>query len=198
MISMRSKIVIPTALAALALAAVVVAQTAKKPATPPAAPAPAVNPADKTLHFQSSVGSFKILPPSEDPVTGTLTFNFTGTVLISDLQGTATPTGNVRKEYDNAEHHKTLYFGTGKMTVAGKFRSVQFFGRDVDGEFTGVGIMRLYGEFDRNLKTGYFWFDPKDKKPWGNGGMQVPIPQVHYNQPGNGGQEPTVKDASKG
>lgn len=130
-----------------------------------------------TVFFETKIGSFKLIGSPEVPVRGTLTINFSGTVLISELRGTITPVGNIRREYQNDKFKKVGYFGKGKLIVQGTMRSVQFFGRDLTGSFKGVGLMRLYGEFDKDLKTGFYWYDPSEKFAWGNGGMMAVVPQ---------------------
>jgi hypothetical protein len=128
----------------------------------------------------TKVGSFKILPRGDVNPSGTLTMSFVGSVLISELKGTVVPEGNVRKEYDNIAKGKQVWFGTGKLTIDGSFGAVQWFGRDLNAKFSGNGYMRLYGEFDKNLQTGYYWFDPTSKKYWGNYGTSFGVPEVVF------------------
>jgi hypothetical protein len=130
--------------------------------------------------FETNVGSFKILPRGQTIPSGQLTMAFTGSVLISEMKGTITPEGNVRREYNNKQRGKEVWFGTGKLTLNGNFRAVQWFGRNLKAKFNGNGFIRLYGEFDKNLDTGYYWFKPTDKKYWGNYGVGVQIPEVTY------------------
>ena len=138
-----------------------------------------------TLNFETSVGSFKLLGSDETPATGNLSFNFNGTVLVTGEDAKVAVEGDVRQEYENKEFAKKIYFGKGKLTVTGKVRSVQFFGSDLKGSFKGVGIMRMYGEFDQDLNTGFYQFAGGDKIPWGTGGVQTPVPQQIYNQTTN-------------
>jgi hypothetical protein len=131
--------------------------------------------------FNTNVGSFKLLATDEDPAEGTLDIVFRGTLLISNLEpgSTLLVTGNVRKEIDDQKYKRQVYFGDGRITLVGKFRSVQFFGRGLRGAFDGHGIARLYGEFDKNLDTGLYWYEGfQQKNPWSTGGspMQVPLP----------------------
>ncbi|MCC7230841.1 MAG: hypothetical protein IT203_10640 [Fimbriimonadaceae bacterium] len=130
------------------------------------------------LWLSTRVGSFKLLPRGDVMPSGTLTMSFTGSVLSSDLKGQVIPEGSVRKEYDNSKKGKQVWFGTGKLTITGAFMAVQWFGRNLDAKFNGNGFIRLYGEFDKNLDTGYYWFDPKDKKFWGTYGNGVGIPEM--------------------
>lgn len=132
------------------------------------------------LWFETNVGSFKILPRGDVLPSGDLSFSFTGSVLISELKGTVVPGGNVRREYLNKERGKEVWFGTGTLTIKGSFRSVQWFGRNLKAKFSGNGYMRLYGEFDKNLDTGYYWFDAKDKKYWGNYGTGFGVPEQKF------------------
>ncbi len=132
------------------------------------------------LWFETNVGSFKILPRGDVLPSGDLTMSFTGSVLVSELKGTITPEGNVRREYSNKERNREVWFGTGKLTLKGNFRAIQWFGRDLKAKFSGNGFVRLYGEFDKNLDTGLFWFDPKEKRYWGNHGLGVGLPEQQF------------------
>jgi len=129
----------------------------------------------KILNFESKIGSFKAMG-TDNPAHGLLQITFSGTVLVSGLNGKVAMEGNIIKEYDDAPHKKQVYHGTGKMTVDGDFTGIQFFGKDLKGRFVGVSIFRLYGEFDKDLNTGSFWYDGGDKRDWGTGGMQLPVP----------------------
>lgn len=195
--SSRSKapIKLVVALGLLAsIASFVIAQGERKPVQAPPAPRPTAQGAYQKpdyknmkvssdrddLWFETNVGSFKILPRGDVLPSGDLSFSFTGSVLISELKGTVVPEGNVRREYFNKERGKEVWFGTGKLTIKGSFRAVQWFGRNLKAKFSGNGYMRLYGEFDKNLDTGYYWFDPKDKKFWGNYGAGFGIPEQKF------------------
>ena len=142
------------------------------------------------ITFESKVGSLKILGSDTVPVEGTLDINFTGTVLISQMDPTSnvTTSGSVRKEYTTKDGSKILYFGSGKLHLVGKMRAFQFFGRDLSGHYDGYGIFRFYGEFDKNLDTGNYWYDNDPHRPWGTGGMQIPVPN-----PGTTGESAQVK-----
>lgn len=132
------------------------------------------------LWFETKVGSFKLVPRGTTIPSGELAMKFTGSVLISEMNGTVTPEGNVRREYVNKERKKEVWFGTGKLTIKGSFRAVQWFGRDLKAKFNGNGFIRLYGEFDKDLETGFYWFDPAKKQYWGNFGAGVQIPEVQF------------------
>lgn len=136
-----------------------------------------------TLIFETHVGSFKILGGA-DPAHGKVTFSFTGTVLVNGLVGNLTFTGNVKKEFENKERKEQAYFGTGSMTVEGTFRSVQWFGRDMKAVFQGVGIVRLNGEYDKNLDTGFVRYGNETKmSPWYQGGRQFEVPEPLMMRP---------------
>ena len=148
----------------------------------PVRPLPKVTLGTDMLMFGSSVGSFKILGSDETPASGKLSFSFNGSVLVSGLEGTTVTEGGVRKEYENKEFGKTAYFGKGKITITGKARSIQFFGRDVQGSFKGTGLMRLYGEFDKKLDTGWVMYAGGERGAWGTGGNIKVVPQQIYKQ----------------
>src|SRR5690349_1504598 len=69
--------------------------------------------------FETNVGSFKILPRGDVLPSGDLKLSFTGSVLISELNGTATPEGNVRREYQNKERGREVWFGSGSLIIKG-------------------------------------------------------------------------------
>lgn len=149
-----------------------------KPASvPPVVTTPTVTEMDD-LYFSTKVGSFKILQKGPDAMPkGTVTMSFTGSVLISNLKGTVTPSGSVRREYNDAKRNKQVWFGTGKLVISGEFQAIQWFGRDLNAQFHGNAVVRLVGEFDKDLETGYFWFDPAHKQFWGNNMRTVAVPE---------------------
>ena len=158
--------------------------------TPPVATTPAiprsamalVPPAaiGDTLHLQSHIASFKIVERGEDLPAGTLNLNFQGTVLVSGLApGSYLQTsGDVREEYESKPHGKQVYFGRGKLILVGKFKSCEWFGRDLDMTFKGAGIVRVISEFDKKLETGHFWFDPTRKQPLQTQLIPIVVPEV--------------------
>lgn len=144
------------------------------------------------LHLQTRLGSFKLLDGR-----GRLEIAFTGTVLISGLRpeedaqrrakyrgispldGSLQVTGNVRREW--AGHNRQVFYGTGRIVLNGQFRGVQWFGRDMQARWIGDGISRLYGEFDQNLQTGWYWYDNIERAvPWGAVGMQAVLPEPTF------------------
>lgn len=126
-----------------------------------------------TMHMRTKIGSFKAVDAS-----GRFEMDFKGTVLISQLKGTAVPSGNLRKEYDS--HGRQVYFGAGKIVVTGSWRGIQWFGTDMSATWYGAGLIRLTGEFDKDLNTGEFWFsDPSKKQFWlTSSAMTVTLPSV--------------------
>ena len=138
-----------------------------------AQPAPAQGEDKPILHMQCNIGSFKMLPTE-----GTYDISFTGTVLIDNMDGTITPEGKLRLEYN--EHDKKAYFGTGKLTLKGKWKSLQWFGRDMTCRLEGHTMLRLYGEFDKDLNTGFFWYGDgakPDKFVWRSPGYTIFCPK---------------------
>lgn len=138
------------------------------------APAMAMSqaPTQGTLFLKTNVGSFKILGVEDRPAEGKVLVTFTGTLLVNKVTGAdpkITVSGNLRKEYENKPHLQEAYHGTGTMTIEGKFVSIQWFGRDLTARWDGFGIARLVGEFDKDLKTGKYWYiqNPDDIKEWG-------------------------------
>ncbi len=146
-----SSLLIATAFASIAFA---------QPATPEQRAGVEPNPGFGTMHLQTNLGSFKLVDGK-----GRAEFTFTGTVLLSQVKGQASVTGDVRKEYD--ARGRQVYSGTGKVVVVGSWRGIQWFGRNMKGFWYGAGVARVGGEFDRNLKTGELWYDdPKTVMAW--------------------------------
>lgn len=138
-----------------------------------------------TFYLQTKVGSFKLLGAGDNVPTGHFEINFTGTILLSGVNGKLTVEGKLHKEYENTKRQKVVYFGTGKVVVDGKLASAQWFGRDMTAMLKGFGVFRMYGEFDKNLDTGEFWYgnEPNKKQPWGTGGREVLVPQPARDRP---------------
>lgn len=181
------------ALAAVSLPLSALAQTAKPAAQKPAQPA--MSQKSTVLNLQTKIGSFKMLGVGTTPASGTIVMNFTGTVLVSGLKGKLTPSGNVRREIYHENRGKQVFFGTGKLIIQGSFQGVQWFGRNLTATVDGFGVLRLAGEFDRELNTGFYWYGPKgEKKPWNTGGITVTsTPPVEPKV-----AAPRVRDIGKG
>lgn len=139
------------------------------------------------IYFNTNVGSFKILGINEIPVEGTIDLEFKGTVLVSDLEpgSSIVVSPGIRREIDDKKLNKQVYFGHGRITIEGKLRALQFFGTDLRARFDGFGFIRLYGEFDRNLDTGLFWFKgfETQQAPWNNGGISFSVPRADLVKP---------------
>lgn len=132
--------------------------------------------ATDVMFLETKIGSFKLLN-----CTGKLTFSFQGTVLVSGLEGTITPSGNLKKEFESKENKRVAYFGTGSLTLSGKWRGVQWFGTNMKGSFDGNGVARLTGEFDENMNTGYYWYKSNpEKQIWFSTTVDRPIPPPEF------------------
>ena len=134
-----------------------------------------------TIFFKTNVGSFKILGLPVRSAEGKIQVSFTGTMLINRASMTDPKisfTGNLKKEYDNTQHLQVAYHGTGKMVIDGHFQSIQWFGRNMSAQWDGFGIARLVGEFDKELKTGEYWYalNPTQVRDWGTQLKEVPNP----------------------
>jgi hypothetical protein len=131
-----------------------------------------------TIHFSTRLGSFKLVSVENEPVSGHLEMTFKGGLLVSGIDTPPKPVGKIREEYTYAPLKKYAFSGEGKLVLDGTFRSLQWFGSDLDATFVGRGKLRLVGEFDRDLKTGEYWTtDPKKVQPWpANNLMEVPVP----------------------
>lgn len=148
-----------------------------------------VAPGADTVHLQTTIGSFKLIDGE-----GTVSFSFEGTVLLINVKGDIKPEGNLRKEFDEPKMNRVAYFGKGKLTIKGSWHGIQWFGTNMTGTIKGSSIVRIVGEFDKDLNTGTYWFDddPTTKNPWYTSGYQfvVPKPARNSNKPvrrGSGG-----------
>lgn len=154
--------------ALLLLPALGVPQT---PSTPPAG-----DTGEMTL--KAAIGSFKLVSPGDRNAYGKLEMNFRGTLLIVGLKP-KTPlqiSGNLRKEYDNQNRERVIYHGQGRVVIDGTVKSVQWFGRDLSARFNGMGIFRLYGEFDKTGMTGTYQYTGDKLRYWGSGGITAVVP----------------------
>lgn len=111
-----------------------------------------------TMHLQTNLGSFKSIDGE-----GRLEVKFSGTLLLTKHTDGKIDviSGSLRKEYD--KNQRTIYTGTASVVITGKWRGIQWFGKDMVATWWGKGAMRITGEFDRNLKTGDYWYDKKEE-----------------------------------
>ncbi len=140
-----------------------------------------------TVHLTTKLGSFKLFNGS-----GHIHIDFKGTVLVTFLQGTITTSGNVKKEYPVPQAgpaatrdggNRQAFHGDGAIDIncgpKGGFKSIQWFGRDMTCVWTGAGGFRLFGEYDKNLDTGYMWYGNNEatKERWPIGGGDLLLPK---------------------
>lgn len=124
------------------------------------------------MHLTTNIGSFKILNGE-----GKFDFTLRGSVMINRYKGKPLIIqGNLQKQYEGKD--RIVLFGTGRVVMEGTWRGMQWFGRDMKAVWYGKGVARLTGEFDKNLETGWYWYnDPNDKNAWsGQGSFDVPNP----------------------
>lgn len=166
--SRKSKLILGVALIAATVSGLVWAQGGSS------LPADAAlsDPSYGELNMTTKIGSFKLL----DGV-GRVEVSFSGTMLVSQLKGQISTSGNLKKEYDARE--RQVYHGTGRVVIDGEFRGIQWFGTNMNGVWRGRGVARITGEFDQNLETGYYWYgkDPSRKVPWSMYGTTVLNPE---------------------
>lgn len=146
-----------------------------------------------TFHMHTRLGSFKVVSQGDTPAQGRFEMSFTGSAMISHLDGKLEVLGNLRKEYDKGG--RKVYQGTGKIIVTGKWRSLQWFGRNMQAVWYGKGAIRLTGEFDNQLETGQYWYeDPNVKNYWQPGGsVTLGLPEF-----GDAGVKPVERGKEKG
>ncbi len=136
------------------------------------------NPNYGTLHMQTTLGSFKLLP-KDDLAEGRVEMSFAGTLLLVQAKGDIQISSGLRKEYEG--HGRQVYFGRGTAVIEGRFRAIQWFGRDLKAKWIGDGVARLYGEFDEKLSTGVYYYDnPSEPRAWGTFGTQAILPEPQY------------------
>lgn len=122
-----------------------------------------------TLHLQTNVGSFRLIDG-----LGRVEISFSGSILFNQVKGFdggkgLKMEGNLRKEYEGND--RLLLSGTGRVVVTGRWRGIQWFGTNMRAVWYGRGMARISGEFDRNLETGWYWYDnPKVRNQWMAGG----------------------------
>ncbi len=135
-----------------------------------------------TLHFNTKIGSFKLLEGE-----GKIQFSFTGSVMLNVYKDTkVTFTGDVKRQYEG--RGREVYFGSGTCTMVGRWKAVQWFGRNLNGMWWGNGRIRLISEFFKDPKTGelvtgqYWYNDPNNKSYWFSGGVhEIAVPEVKYD-----------------
>ncbi len=133
-----------------------------------------------TMHLQTNLGSFKSIDGE-----GRLEVKFSGTLLLAKHTAGKFEvlSGKLRKEYDKKD--RVIYTGSASVVITGKWRAVQWFGKDMTATWWGKGAMRVTGEFDRNLKTGDYWYDKKEEAmpfPASNV-MSLFLPAPNYGAP---------------
>jgi|GEM_PF-1478942 len=176
------------------------------PATPrqiPSGPVPAhLQPGQggPGLYLQTQLGSFKIKRGSEQQDVGILDIDFKGTVLISGLSptGVATPSAGVKLEYYRADHNKRVFYGKGHLHIDGDFDGILWFGENMKALYHGTGVIQLFGEFDKQLNTGTYWYasNPSTKMYWGTGGATItPAP---FKMQGQNVEVKVTKDQPSG
>ncbi len=133
--------------------------------------------------MKTNIGSFKITSPGDQNAYGKIRMSFKGSCLIVGYNGKApvAVTPGLRVEYQNKDRNRVVYFGQGTITLDGTFRAIQWFGRNLDMDWHGLGICRVYGEFDKNNYTGTFQLDDLKPAEWGSGGLTFSIPVRQTN-----------------
>lgn len=109
------------------------------------------------IHMRTKIGTFKMINGQ-----GRADISFSGSMLISQYKGDPLIVqGSLRKEFDR--NGRAVYHGKGRIVLSGSWRSVQWFGQNMTGWWFGNGVIRMRGEFDKDLNTGEYWFqNPKD------------------------------------
>ena len=133
--------------------------------------------------LKTNIGAFKITSPGDKKAFGKIQMTFKGSILIIGYEGT-TPivaSGALRVEYQDAKRQRIEYFGNGTITLDGKFRAIQWFGRNLTLNWNGMGICRAYGEFDKDGNTGTIDIKGEKTRYWGSGGTTFTVPARNAN-----------------
>jgi hypothetical protein len=154
---------------------------------------PAIPTNTGTLSMKATIGSFKLVRHSDqDPAKGHFEVSFSGSLLLSGLdpKGTVQTTGSLRLEYYNKQHNERVYYGTGKIVVDGTLLAIQCFGNNIEGTFIGRAIFHLAGEFDKDGKTGAYWYGQfadtrAERQIWETSGTEVKLPEDRIEAPAN-------------
>lgn len=113
-----------------------------------------------TLHLRAREGSFRIFEGE-----GRVVIDSSGTVLISGLVGQVKKSADIRLQYQNDE--RQVYFGRGKIEIEGKFRAIQWSGKDLVASWHGKGSLRFLGDYDgRSIKEVYWYDNSLQQFPW--------------------------------
>ena len=133
--------------------------------------------------MKTNIGAFKITSPGDVKAFGKVQITFKGTLLIVGYDSSVpiVASAGLNKEYENKQRERIEFFGQGTVTLDGKFRAIQFFGRNLDMKWVGNGICRVYGEFDKNGDTGTFEVKGDQKRFWGSGGTTFTVPPRNNN-----------------
>jgi hypothetical protein len=117
-------------------------------------------------------------------------FGGVATVFVSGLDGAnkSIRVEGLRREYDDGS--RVCFHGSGRVVVRGKFRAVNWMGNRMRGSYTGKGMIRLYGDLDKDLKTGLVWYpgfrDDKGKQiieNWETFGREFHVPMPKDYKP---------------
>lgn len=123
-------------------------------------------------------GAFKITSPGDVKAFGKIQVSFKGTFLVVgyDSKVPIVPSAGLRTEYKNDKRERIEFFGEGTVTLDGKFRAIQYFGRNLNMTWNGYGICRVYGEFDKDGNTGTYEVKGDKLRYWGSGGTTFTVP----------------------
>ncbi len=111
----------------------------------------------QTLHILAQYSGCRIVNGE-----GQLNIELTGTLLVSGLKGTIYPTSSIQLEYNS--YDRKVYYGSGKITLKGKFRALQWQGQRLKMDWSGKGKAYAIGEYDPKGKHGVYWYGDSLKK----------------------------------
>lgn len=109
------------------------------------------------LHLRAREGSFRMFEGE-----GRVVIDSSGTVLISGLVGQVKKSDDIRLQYQNDE--RQVYFGHGKIEVQGRFRAIQWSGKNLVASWCGKGVLRFLGEYDGLSTKEVYWYDDSPKQ----------------------------------
>jgi hypothetical protein len=122
------------------------------------------------MRLWATVGSFRL------EGHGKVEISFTGCLMAYRYEG-APPliSGKVRKEYQGLG--RTAWFGTGKAVFEGKWRSLHWFGKNMNCTWVGSGLAMVFGEYDQKQDTGWVQVDDRPAYPWMTTGRTFWVPK---------------------
>jgi hypothetical protein len=112
------------------------------------------------LYLRAKEGGFRMFEGE-----GKVEITSLGTVLVTGLRGRVMKSDDIRLQYKDPL--RQVYFGRGRLVVQGKFRALQWAGKDLRATWQGKGRMRFVGEYHERDRKGEYWYSSfPHRMPW--------------------------------